>query len=111
LAIAGYKLDIFTKNGVCAPIMPGRVLNNNSKGASFEAPWWAPSPIKEKAFSQFCGTAQPTKLVWINESSENKVILTKNGKTSLNKKTTSLEVFADRLRLWNRKGQAGEYGL
>lgn len=110
--IVGYKLDIFTKNGVCAPIMPGRLLNNNSKDASFEAPWWAPSPIKEKVFSQFCGTAKPTKLLWINGgSSENKVILTKNGKPSLNKKTTSLEVFADRLRLWNRKGQAAEYEL
>jgi hypothetical protein len=91
--------------------MPGRVLNNNSKDASFEAPWWAPSPIKEKAFSQFCGSAHPTKLEWINEASENKVVLTKKGKTSLNKRTKSLEVFADRIRLWNRKGHAEEYAL
>lgn len=39
---------------VCAPVCPGSKFFQSEEGI-YEAPWWAPEIVKEKAFSALCG--------------------------------------------------------
>lgn len=87
--------------------MPGSLLKNNVGGSSYEAPWWAPPPLKEQAFTKFCGQEKqaPTRIDWILDSTGHKVVLTHKGKVVINKRATSVEIRANGVRLWNKKGQ------
>ena len=91
-------------------MVPGRVLeleNPNSSG-SYEAPWWTPQPLKQTVFSKYCGAEIPTVLGW--EHTEGRLTITHSDKVVLNKKSVAaVDIFADRIRLWNTQGQAAEY--
>mmetsp|Transcript_28630 Transcript_28630/g.53824 ORF Transcript_28630/g.53824 Transcript_28630/m.53824 type:complete len:343 (-) Transcript_28630:99-1127(-) len=52
----GNQVELFTKDGMCSPIIPGRVLTaqTGSNAMRFEAPWWAPVSMKQSAFTKLC---------------------------------------------------------
>lgn len=106
LALFGYSVDMFTKDGVCAPVMPGSSLHSSNTGSVFEAPWWAPSSLKAQAFQQVCSdNLSPTRLEWLRDGRENKVVLTHGSKVLFTKRSViKAEVFGSHLRLWSKKG-------
>ena len=109
---AGYQYDWFSKNAICSPVVPGRTLKSSGVNKYFEAPWWVPTQMKKEVFLQLCGGDQPTKLEWIAEGAESKLTVTQNKKVILNRRLlSSAEIFANRIRLWGRKGQGEEHSI
>jgi len=125
----GHNAGVFTKAGMCAPIMPGSELNSEQEGQqTFIAPWWTPTPYKTLAFHKFCTTAattvdrsetfsSPTSLQWTattttaTSQSHHKLVLTVDGKTTLTRSAlTKIEVITgNTIRLWKRNGNAEEH--
>jgi hypothetical protein len=60
----GNSSELISLNSVCAPVMPGSVLQNYSKSDVFEAPWWAPSTMKTQLFEIFCPDRPRTRMSW-----------------------------------------------
>lgn len=53
---------LFNTDLACAAVQPGMELFNES--ISSEAPWWAPTSVKEEAFSIVCPSRIRTSLEW-----------------------------------------------
>jgi hypothetical protein len=111
IAFAGYKVDMFTMDAVCAPVMPGRTLSSANTASSFIAPWWAPDPYKAQAFEHLCSEdLSPTSLEWLPDGRENKVVLTYGEKVAFTKRNVvKAEIYGNRLRSWNKKGLAEDH--
>jgi len=107
----GFKVDLFTKEALCSPVMPGSILRSTPLAMSFQSPWWAPSKYKEQAFKAVCSSEAPVLLEWEPDGKENKLTVTRGGKKTLIRRTVSkTEVYGDRLRLWTKKGVAEDHG-
>jgi len=126
----GHKAGVFTKAGLCAPIMPGSELNSEQeRQQTFIAPWWTPAGYKTLAYRKLCTTAttvdgseafsSPTSLQWTTTTaattttsqSHHKLVLTVDGKTTLTRSAlTKIEVITgNTIRLWKRNGNAEEH--
>jgi len=107
-ALVGIACMRITKEHVCAPARPGRIIKEGAS-MSFQAPWWAPDSVKDVAYQQLCSnTTTPTRLDWILDPSGFKVVLWENGKTTLSKRATSVEVTPAGLKLWTKRGYGEE---
>jgi hypothetical protein len=94
---------------LCAPAMPGKVLNRDTTQLLFVAPWWAPTATKATFHSMFCGQNRiPTRLDWIIEKTDSKMKVTNDEQVVWYKKLTSARVQSDRLVLQNQRGQVEE---
>lgn len=104
--------DTFTKNGLCAPVISGTTFDDNAYGV-FEAPWWAPKPLKEKAFSSFCTDTDndPSSIEWIREAKNNKLIVSVNGGVVLKKSIAKTQVASDKILLTKRNGAVDEVSI
>ena len=112
LVFAGKSVNLFTKDSLCSPIMPGLVLDRRDAGSSFKAPWWALPSYKDQAFDLACTSdSEPTVLDWYPDGKDQKLVV-RSGEKALFKKggLTTAEILGDKLRLWNRKGQAEDKG-
>jgi hypothetical protein len=92
-------------NAVCAPVRPGRKLTPDADSV-FEAPWWAPSPVKEVAFAAVCGSRTRTRLTW-NGDRLSVHTLTGNGEASTlwqGRASGGVRVSSDRISLQSKKG-------
>jgi hypothetical protein len=94
---------------LCAPAMPGKVLNRDTVQLSFVAPWWAPTATKAPFHSMFCGRNRiQTRLDWIVDKTETKLKVTNDEQVLWYKKLTSAKVQSDRLVLQNQRGLVEE---
>ena len=72
---------MFSMDGMCAPVMPGRTLRSRDSGSSFSSPWWAPKEHKAAAFEKFCSEIkEPTLLEWLPDGKDNKIVLSSDNK-------------------------------
>ena len=106
-------MDVFTKKGLCSPIVPGTTLTFDSTDGTFQAPWWAPPSYKEQAFASVCNdgndsSAAPTLIEWKRDGNRHKFILTIDGKVKLKRNVVKAEVMSNTVRLWKRNGHAEE---
>jgi hypothetical protein len=112
LVFLGSQVDMFTKSGMCAPIMPGMSLFDSNVGQIFQAPWWAPPSFKEQAFAKVCSSDDilrtPTSLEWAKYGQNNKLILNVDGKVKVNRIVAKAEIAGNSIRLWKRNGHAEE---
>jgi hypothetical protein len=110
----GYQNDVFSKSGICAPVMPGTEFSSNMEDATFQSPWWAPKSYKQEAFSKICVDShehvdvQPTTLAWTREGKLNRLILSVGGQIVLKKKVVKAEVLSNKIRLWQRNRHVEE---
>ncbi|KAG7355067.1 hypothetical protein IV203_004423 [Nitzschia inconspicua] len=110
----GYQVDMFTKSGICSPVMPGTEFNGSTKDATFQSPWWAPESYKQEIFSRLCSGQQdennvlPSTLAWIKDGKMNKITLTVGRKEVLKRKVVKAEVLSTKMRLWKRNDMAEE---
>jgi hypothetical protein len=109
----GYQNDVFTKSGICAPVMPGTELDLDTKDATFLSPWWAPESFKQEAFAKLCADkrvkeAKPSSVAWTKDGKINKFTLTIGGRDVLKKKVVKAEILSNKIRLWRKNGLAEE---
>ncbi len=109
---------MFTKSGLCAPVIPGTAFDDNAYGI-FEAPWWAPTPMKEKAFDTLCkdinstsksatGVAVPSSIEWVRDGKNNKLIVSANGSVVLKRSVAKTQVASDKITFWKRNNAVEE---
>ena len=112
LAFVGHRVDLFSIDGLCSPVMPGRTLRSRDTGSSFSAPWWAPESKKEAAFKAMCfETKAPSVLKWLPDGKDNKIIISRDNKVIFTKRSVAkAEIEGGSLRVWNRKGGIEEHG-
>jgi len=114
--------DIFTHSGLCAPLIPGTILDDNSYG-TFRAPWWVPGSLKEQAFTAACteggwdkamtkAFTNPPSLEWAREAKNNRmVVLSSEGKVMLKKTIAKAEIASRKVKFWKRNGGSEEVPL
>ena len=102
--------DAFTKSGFCAPVIPGTTFDDNSYGI-FEAPWWAPASMKEKAFDSLCSTSDasaPSSIEWSRDGKNNKFTVSANGSVVLKRSVAKTQVASDKIMFWKRNSAVEE---
>ena len=52
-------------DAICAPVMPGSVLVAGKSLSVYDAPWWAPQPLKKGAYS-ICGSKRARSRLEVN---------------------------------------------
>jgi len=102
--ISAVTQSFYIRSAICSPSIPGTTITSSTPHTIFEAPWWAPRPLKHKAFSLFCSSAQQpqTKL----EFKSGNLILwdVQNNKRLIYKKNIKLAiVHAQSLNLTNKR--------
>jgi len=114
--------DLFTKSGICGPIMPGTILDDNAYG-TFQAPWWAPASLKEKAFTSLCTNDEteskkwtknsnvPSSIEWIRDGKNNKLIISKKGSVALKRSIAKSQIKSNKILFWKRNGNVEEVSL
>jgi len=119
LAILGnLPTDVFTRSGLCAPVIPGTIFDDNAYGI-FEAPWWAPEPMKEKAFDTLCkdinstskkatGIPVPSSIEWSRDGKNNKLIVSANGSVVLKRSVAKTQVAGNKITFWKRNNAVEE---
>lgn len=104
---------MFSKSGLCAPVMPGMILSDSNIEQTFLAPWWAPPSFKEEAFAKFCSQDDnlltssgnpPTSLEWTKDGKNNKLVLNVDGKVKLKRTVSKAKITGGNIRLWKRNG-------
>jgi hypothetical protein len=103
-----YQLTAFSMDAICGPAMPGTKLTLNKFGR-YEAPWWAPTASKPKAFA-LCGDRKRVSLSWATGSGELgrlsvEMLDVKNPSVLLDRKAQTAIVKYDRLDIIERKGK------
>lgn len=101
-----YQRTAFSMDAICGPAMPGTTLN---KAIKYEAPWFAPGPLKETAFA-FCGDRERVSISFTPKGSDLgrlsvETIDEKKPKTLLEKNALSAVVKFDRLDIMEKKGK------
>lgn len=109
----GYQIDLFTKSGICAPVVPGTEFNEHTNDVTFQSPWWVPQEYKHEVFSKLCvkqedGDATPSTVTWIKEGKMNKLIVSVGEQEHSLKKVVKAELLSSKMRLWRRNGLAEE---
>ena len=114
--------DLFTKSGLCGPVIPGTILDDNAYGI-FEAPWWAPAPLKEKAFTSICTDDEteskkatknaknpniPSTLEWTRDGKNNKLIVSQKGAIVLKRSIAKSQIKSNKILFWKRNGYVEE---
>jgi len=100
---------IFTMSGSCAPVMPGTTLDDNSYGF-FQAPWWAPSFLKQQVFVIFCadkatnGLGIPSSIEWTSDGKNNKLAISVQGEVVMKKSIANIHITSHKIQLWKRNG-------
>jgi len=108
---AAFNAQFFSLDTICSPVMPGRILRRADAEQNFQAPWWAPSSLKEISAEQFCGGSAVT-LQWAPDGIDQKLVLSKDQKVILKKRAVvKAEMYGDGLRTWTRKGLAEDHRL
>lgn len=103
--------DAFTKEGLCAPVISGTTFDDNAYGV-FEAPWWAPKPLKEQAFESFCADGNvPSSIEWTREAKNNKLVVSVNGGVVLKRSIAKTQVASDKILLTKRNGSVDKVSL
>jgi hypothetical protein len=109
-----YQNGIFSKSGICAPVMPGTEFDGKRPDTTFQSPWWAPEFYKQKAFTKFCvdrqedEDVQPTTVSWTTEGKMFRFMLSVGGQVVLKRKVIKAVVLSNKVRLWQRTGHAEE---
>eukprot|EP00544_Gedaniella_sp_CCMP2646_P006233 CAMPEP_0202503016 /NCGR_PEP_ID=MMETSP1361-20130828/40653_1 /ASSEMBLY_ACC=CAM_ASM_000849 /TAXON_ID=210615 /ORGANISM="Staurosira complex sp., Strain CCMP2646" /LENGTH=425 /DNA_ID=CAMNT_0049136151 /DNA_START=9 /DNA_END=1286 /DNA_ORIENTATION=- len=106
LAVAWfYQVTAFSLDAICGPAMPGTTL---SKESTYEAPWFAPSPLKSSAFD-LCGARERVSMSWTPKGELGRLTIeTLDGKKPrilLDRNALSAFVKFDRLDIVERKGK------
>jgi hypothetical protein len=106
LAVAWfYQVTAFSLDAICGPAMPGTTL---SKESTYEAPWFAPSPLKSSAF-YLCGARERVSMSWTPKGELGRLTIeTLDGKKPrilLDRIALSAFVKFDRLDIVERKGK------
>lgn len=108
-----HQANMFTKSGLCSPVMPGTVLDDTTNDTTLRSPWWVPDSYKQQAFDNFCAdddqaTIQPATVEWEKEGRLHKLTVSVGGKVQSKRKAIKAEVLSDRVRVWKRNGYAEE---
>jgi hypothetical protein len=109
-----HQADLFTRSGICAPVMPGTVLDSATYDTIFQSPWWAPESYKQQAFQTFCvddTATQPVSVEWTKDGKMHKFVVTIGGQVKMKRKAVKTEVLSDRVRVWRKNGLAEEETL
>lgn len=93
-------------DAICGPAMPGTTL---SKESAYEAPWFAPGPLKSSAFD-LCGTRERVSMSWTPKGELGKLTVEtlddKKPRTLLDRNALlSATVKFDRLDIVEKKGK------
>lgn len=108
VCLGNISIDLFTKSGFCAPIMPGTTLDDNAYGI-FEAPWWAPTSLKENTFTSFCATTNiPSSIEWSRDGKNNKLTVSVEGSVALKRSVAKTQVTSNKILFWKRNGSVEE---
>lgn len=110
--LVGVKVDFFTRDSFCAPVMPGRTLSLVDAGQSFQAPWWVPSPYKDNVFEYLCDDSgqPPISLQWLSDGQDQKILVTQGQKIILKRSgLVKVEVYGDHVRTWSNKGLSQDH--
>ncbi len=110
--------DVFSRSGICAPVMPGTTFDDNAYGI-FEAPWWAPASMKEKAFVSFCkdinstsksgkGVTGPSSVEWSRDGKNNKLTVSAKGSIVLKKSVAKTQIASNKIVFWKRNNAVEE---
>ncbi len=99
-----FKFNLTTVDSWCAPALPGTVVGDNT---SLDAPWWAPEPWKEQAFT-VCGN-RPRTRVTFNLGKFSAVNLNGKGETLMTKRANAIEIHPDRVAVIDSKGRAQNF--
>ena len=106
-----HQANMFTQSGICAPVMPGTVLDDTTNDTTFQSPWWAPDSFKQQGFDIFCMDKTkklPATIEWKKEGKMHKLAIAVEGQIALKKKAIKTEVLSDRVRVWKKNGVAEE---
>jgi len=68
--IVAKHIHPLTKATLCAPALPGTTITTSAYRfvAKYDAPWWAPAPIKKNAFKIFCSDMKQTQVQYFSKS-------------------------------------------
>jgi len=94
--------ELLSMNAVCAPAMPGTYL---TKDMTFEAPWWAPTVAKEKAFL-ICGSRSRTRLEMTVGKLTAHSVQSEEPKLLWRKGANMVKITANDIVIFNKKGVA-----
>ena len=110
--------DILTRDGFCAPVVPGTIFDDNAYG-SFNAPWWAPEAFKEQAFNTLCvagasdtesivATRIPPSIEWTRDGKNNKLTVSVEGSVVLKKSIAKTQISSNKIQFWKRNNVVEE---
>jgi len=93
-------------DAICSPVMPGTTLN---KECRYEAPWFAPGPLKQTAFA-LCGDIERVSMSWTFKGGDLgrltvETLGDNKSKTLLDRNALSAVVKFDRLDIVEKKGK------
>lgn len=108
-SLGNLSSDAFTKSGICAPVIPGTAFDDNAYGV-FQAPWWAPAPVKESAFASLCTTDGDvsSSIEWSRDGKNNKLSVSVNGSVVLKRSIAKAEVKSNKIMFSKRNGSIEE---
>lgn len=106
LVVGWFQRSVFTLDAVCGPAVPGTLLSTKS---SYEAPWFAPKPLKKTAFG-ICGDRPRVSMSFTPKGADVgrfvvETIDEKKSKVLMDKSILSPEVKFDRLDIMEKKGK------
>ena len=101
-----YQRTDFSMDAICGPVLPGTTLN---KDARYEAPWFAPRPLKQSAFA-LCGDMERVSMSWTSKGGEVGRLIVETldenkPKILLDRNALSAVVKFDRLDIVEKKGK------
>ena len=93
-------------DSICGPALPGTTLNKESR---FEAPWFAPGPLKSAAFAM-CGDRTRVSMSWTGKGGEVgrlsvETLDDKKPQSLLDRNAQSVVVKFDRLDIVEKRGK------
>lgn len=100
LLAIGYHMQLLSMNSICSPALPGMRLEKAD--ATLQAPWWVPSPNKDKAFELLCGPRLQTSLIW---HAGRLTISNMGGKVLLERKASAAVVHGNIISFVDKKGK------